>query len=158
MAKTTSSTAGLSDLDQLIGDLGQQIRERFSALRQEVSAGQKELRHLSEQHERLAGKALLDLNGHPSAKPGRKANGAAPRTRTKGKRTRKTGVTTEWLQESLSKRGMTVKQLQEMAEQAGLSGLRIPAMLKESRGKFKSEPGEAKPGVKGIPGAVWGVR
>ena len=159
MARNTQSAAELPDLEQRIGELTQQIKERFSSLQQEVTEGQKEMQRLSDQFERLTGKALLDMNGSRAAKPAAKAErGTKAQGRGRGKRTRRPGVSVEWLQEHLSKKGMTVRQLQEKAEEDGLSGLRIPAILKDNKGKFKSEAGEPQPGVKGIPGAVWGVK
>lgn len=59
--------------------------------------------------------------------------------------------------EKLGKGGMTIKQLQEEAEKANLSGLKIPAILKENK-QFKSQPGEKAEGQKGIAAAVWGVK
>src|SRR4051812_20385860 len=49
------------------------------------------------------------------------------------RRSRKAGVTIEWLGDTLGKKSMTVKQLQEAAAKAGLSGLRIPVLLKEGK-------------------------
>lgn len=158
MAKTTEASTDLSDLDQRISELTQQVRERFTALKQQVTAQQKEMERLSEQHERLAGKPLLGgMNGSAAPKPGPKAASGAKPGR-KGKRTRKPSPSIEWLQETLAKRGMTIKQLQEAAEEAGLSGLRIPALLKEGKSKFKSEAGQKEEGRKGKAAAVWGVK
>jgi hypothetical protein len=154
MPKTTD----FSDLDQQINAITNKLKERVITLRQEVAAGQQELEHLSEQYERLTGKSL-DANGSHRAQPGPKAGGATKaKAKGKGKRTRRPGVSVEWLQEHLAKKPMTVRQLQQKAEEEGLSGLRIPEILKGSKGKFKSELGERQPGVKGIPGAVWGVK
>ena len=167
MAKTQSDGASndLSDLDQRISELTQQVRERFAALKQEVSSGQREMEKLSEQHDALTGKSLLgDLI---SPRRGRGPSGAsgsdAPKTRGRGRRgrrkgTRKPSPTVEWLQETLGKKGMTVKQLQEAANEADLSGLKIAVMLKENKGKFKSEAGTKEEGKKGKAAAVWGVK
>ncbi len=161
MAKTQANEASATDvlnIDQRISELTQQVRERFQILKQQVVAQQRELEGLSEHHARLTGKPLMDRNGSPAAaRPAAKA--AAPaKARGKGKRSRKPSPSVEWLQEALANRGMSVRQLQEAAEAASLSGIRIPEILKENKGKFKSEAGERKPGVKGIPAAVWGVK
>lgn len=99
--------------------------------------------------------AILNGNG----KAGSHSNGAMEDTgpkRKRRRRTRKTGVTAEWLTDTLSKKPMTVKQLQQAADKADLSGLRIAAMLKE--GKFKSAAGEKPKGVKGKPAALWSAK
>ena len=164
MAKTQSDGAPTdpSDLDRRIAELTGQVKERFAALKQEVSSGQREMEKLSGQHERLTGKSLLgDLI---SPRQGRGSSGSsgseAPKTRGRGRRkgTRKPSPTVEWLQETLGKKGMTVKQLQEAANDADLSGLKIAVMLKEHKNKFKSEAGTKEEGKKGKAAAVWGVR
>jgi uncharacterized coiled-coil protein SlyX len=152
MAKTQTTT-DLSDLDERISELSQQVKERFSTLKQQVSAQQREMERLSEQHERLTGKALLQLNGSEGPKAGPKAA-----SKRKGKRTRLPSPTVDWLQETLAKKGMTVKQLQEKAAEDNLSGLKIAALLKEGKSKFKAEAGKKDEGKKGKPAMVWGVK
>lgn len=161
MAKHTQpadATAGdLSELDQRIAELTQQVKERFGTLRHEAQSIQRELERLSQRHEQLTGKALLAAvggNGEEAA-GSRGVRGPARRPR---KRTRKPSPTVEWLQEALAKRGMTVKQIQEAADSAGYSGLRVAAMLKENKNKFKSEPGKKEDKQKGVPAAIWGVK
>ena len=148
----------LADVDVQMDKLAQRIKDRFSLVKREAGNLQKEMEALSQHHERLTGKALLtDLNGSQAAKPGPRAATAAKRGRG-GKRTRKPSPSVEWLQEQVSKRGMTVKQLQEAAEADNLSGIRIPALLKENKAKFKAEAGTKEAGVKGKPAMVWGVK
>ena len=113
----------------------------------------KELYALREQQQEIERQLSRMLNGHATvakSKPGPKAAGRGGK-----RRTRKPGVTNEWLTKTL-KTPMTVKQLQEAAGKAGLSGLRIPVLLRE--GKFKSSAGEKQEGQKGKAAAVWGVK
>jgi hypothetical protein len=156
--RTMAKSTNLSDLEQRISDLTRQIKERFTIVNDEVTAGQKELDHLSEQYQRLTGKALLNgIEGTRAAKPARKAKGKT-KVKAQGKRTRKPGVSVEWIQEHLARKGATVRQLQDVAEEEGLSGLRIPEILRDSKGKFRSQPGDRVVGRKGIPAAVWTVK
>ena len=142
----------LSDLEEHIARITQQVKERFGTLKHEAQSLHREMERLSEQHQRLTGKALLATESNGTERGGRSAG-----TRTEGNRsrTRKPSPTVEWLQETLSKRGMTVRQLQDAAD-AGYSGIRIAAMLKEHKTKFRSEPGKKEEKQKGVPAAVWG--
>jgi phage shock protein A len=160
MAKHTQSAempaSDLPDLDQRIAEITHQVKERFSELKHEAQSIQRELERLSEQHQRLTGRALLaPADGDGAERGGRAARRPGRRSR---RRTRKPSPTVEWLQDTLARRGMTVKQIKEAAAAAGYSGLRIAAMLRENKGKFKSEPGKKEGKQKGVPAAVWGVK
>src|SRR3954452_23306361 len=155
MAKTKDSATDLTDLDTRISEITHRVKERFSTLKQEARSIQSELERLSEQHQRLTGKALLASESNGVEGGGRTAG---TKTRRRRKRTRKPSPTVEWLQETLAKKGMTVAQLKEAAEDANLSGLRIAAMLRENKGKFKAEAGEKPANQKGVAAAVWGVK
>lgn len=166
MAKTKSAarlpTSLLADVDQQMEKLAQRIKDRFAQVKREAGNLQQEMETLSQHHERLTGKGLLNgLNGsraaRPGPKPGPRAASGAKGNRG-GKRTRKPSPSVEWLQEQVSKRGMTVKQLQRAAEADNLSGIRIPALLKENKAKFKAEAGTKEEGVKGKAAMVWGIK
>src|SRR3954469_12442127 len=120
MAKFAASTApaDLPDLDTRISQITQQVKERFSTLKHESQSIQRELERLSEQHERLTGKALIATESNGIERGGRTAG---TQTRRSRKRTRKPSPTVEWLQETLAKKGMTVGQLKEAAEEANFS-------------------------------------
>src|SRR5689334_12272369 len=135
MRKTKSAfglaTSLVQDFRQQMGELAQKVKDRFDVVKKEMVRLQQEMETLSEDYERLTGKALAERSNGRHASP-RQASAAKSSDR---KRTRNPSPTVEWLQEKLGKGGMTVKQLQEAAAEDNLSGLRIPALLKENKTK-----------------------
>jgi hypothetical protein len=89
-------------------------------------------------------------NGHARAE---KKVGKAT-TKGRSKRTRKQGVSAEWVESHL-KQPMTLRQLQEKADKDGFSTLSVAAVLKKGKSKFKAAEGERKAGMKGKAPQVW---
>lgn len=163
MAKGTTVNAEslLKEAEETSRKAGQAIKNLAEQKRDIQRKADKELRALDDQILRLnflyksvAGKdhrAVAGSNGHAA---GEKGAGKAKRA---GKRTRKQGVSAEWVESHL-KSPMTLRQLQERAEKAGLSALSVMAVLKKEKSKFKAAEGERKQGVKGKAPQVWSLR
>src|SRR5688500_17401986 len=108
MAKITKQPAAASstdhsDLDQRISELPSHVKERFDTLKHEALTIQRELERLSQQHERLTGKALLAAASNGVERGGKPAGATPAKTKRGTKRLRKLSPSVEWLQETLSK-------------------------------------------------------
>src|SRR6266700_2711902 len=145
--------AHIADLDRRIAELVEQIKDRYAVLKRETD-------HLADQYQRLTGASLANarVNGATRATGGAPAATAAtpvkPATRGK-KRTRRPGVDAEWIADQLKSASMTLKQLQDVAAQQGRSELSVMNVLRANKPKFKSERGEKRERVKGVPALIW---
>lgn len=142
------------DLDAAIGSIAQKIKDRASALKQEIESRQEQLGELAEKYERLTGTGL----GIAGVSGRRGGGGGGGNVGPNGKRLRRLGVDVEWISSHLSKEPMTLKQLQAVAEREGRSSLSVMNVLRTNKNKFKSAEGDKEPGVRGRAAQVWSAK
>jgi hypothetical protein len=147
--------------------IGPSLAEQIAAVTQGIQVRYTELKgeidQLSDQYFRLTGQHLnragVRRPGRPRAAVAAPVAAAAPgRTKSGKKRIRREGVNLAWLQENLGKQAMTLQQLQGVAQKEGRSALSVMNVLRANKGKFKSQAGEKKAGVKGVPANIYSLK
>jgi hypothetical protein len=145
-----AKASSLSNLDQQIYAITQDIRARYTALKQELDG-------LSDTYHRLTNKVLTSGTANGGTK-GKASPNATAVPKTSKKRIRLPGVDAAWITTHLTKKPATLKQLQDLAAKEGKSGLSVMNVLRDSKTKFKATAGEKVEGKKGKAPQVWGVK